>query len=425
VKKETVDYTKIAAGQYGSGGQSGATSLNAVFTANGYADFSATVFQQSTLTAEPDNALAVIFNNPDHLSQSVDAMTIDQSGDAYFAGISISSLFTSGVAYVDNNYIYSTSSGSSLYALDYALFGGEGREEFGSSPTVFRFYLKDHLVSTRAVWAPELNKLINATGYLPYGTQVPIISTAGENTREKFTGKELDKDGMDATDKNNTITGVRLDYFGKRYYDAEIGRWLSTDLLHQFYNPYSYGLGNPISGIDPDGLYLQYNQSTGGINYVYNAGSPNYGQQISVGTGYAGAGMGLNCPAMQNVPFVGPLPAGNYTIGPMQNNETSSGKILYNSMFLTPNAGNYNPMNRQGFLIHGDNAAQNNSASEGCIVASTAIRNQIANSGDNSLKVISGTMQQIAIAVRYGFQIYLNRDSLFNMLIACKINRLQ
>ena len=97
----------------------------------------------------------------------------------------------------------------------------------------------------------------------------------------KFTGKELDKE-----------TG--LYYFGARYYDARLSRWISTDPAlqegkyfprpndydteHDFYwyilndasgklpgmggvfnsgnlDVYCYSLNNPVKYVDPDGLY--------------------------------------------------------------------------------------------------------------------------------------------------------------------------
>jgi RHS repeat-associated protein len=81
---------------------------------------------------------------------------------------------------------------------------------------------------------------------------------AGENTRENFTGKELDKDGVgtDLADAGtNTVTGVQLSYFGKRYYDAMAGMWVACDPKMQFYSPYLYTGNevNPIIGFDPNG----------------------------------------------------------------------------------------------------------------------------------------------------------------------------
>jgi uncharacterized protein RhaS with RHS repeats len=46
-----------------------------------------------------------------------------------------------------------------------------------------------------------------------------------------------------------------LFYFGKRYYDAEIGRWICIDPAKQFFDGYNYTGGNPINLTDPDGLF--------------------------------------------------------------------------------------------------------------------------------------------------------------------------
>jgi len=49
-----------------------------------------------------------------------------------------------------------------------------------------------------------------------------------------------------------------LDYFGKRFYDPDIARWISPDPDEQFFDLYAYaGNGfNPISSIDKDGRGL-------------------------------------------------------------------------------------------------------------------------------------------------------------------------
>jgi len=69
-------------------------------------------------------------------------------------------------------------------------------------------------------------------------------SDAYLSAKYKFTGKERDVE-----------TGY--DYFGARYYDSRIGRWLQVDRLSDNYrgwSPYNYSLDNPIMHIDPNGL---------------------------------------------------------------------------------------------------------------------------------------------------------------------------
>jgi RHS repeat-associated protein len=64
------------------------------------------------------------------------------------------------------------------------------------------------------------------------------------DTRFKFTGKERD-----------TETGY--DYFGVRYFDARIARWMSVDPLAArtpMFNPYQYAKDNPLFFTDPTGM---------------------------------------------------------------------------------------------------------------------------------------------------------------------------
>jgi uncharacterized protein RhaS with RHS repeats len=40
---------------------------------------------------------------------------------------------------------------------------------------------------------------------------------------------------------------------GARYYDADIGMWISPDPARQHFSPYTYGSNNPVNRVDPDG----------------------------------------------------------------------------------------------------------------------------------------------------------------------------
>ncbi len=74
--------------------------------------------------------------------------------------------------------------------------------------------------------------------------------TAQPNLPNKFTGKERDTD-----------FGLDWDYFGARYYDAVIGRFLTVDPLaeeHPDFTPYHYVLNNPLILIDPDGRQTHF-----------------------------------------------------------------------------------------------------------------------------------------------------------------------
>lgn len=116
-----------------------------------------------------------------------------------------------------------------------------------------------------------------------------------------------------------------------------------------------------------------YEQATGRI----------FKDGVFVGEGYAGHGEGVNNPGKEDVPMVGPIPAGDYIIGPAFAHP-KAGQV---TMRLTPQG--HSAKNRTGFLIHGDNTAGNKSASNGCIIQSKPVRQKIANDQDKLLRVVA------------------------------------
>lgn len=106
-----------------------------------------------------------------------------------------------------------------------------------------------------------------------------------------------------------------------------------------------------------------------------------------IGIGYAGHGAGVNNPAMQEEPFVGPLPVGLYNIGPAYTHP-HLGELTMN---LTP-FDDQLMFGRNNFRIHGDSViyAGQRKGSDGCIVQSKDVRKEISQSQDRVLKVVSG-----------------------------------
>ena len=100
------------------------------------------------------------------------------------------------------------------------------------------FYFKDHLGSTRNIQTTAARMRVN---YYPFGEQHTVT---GDETNHLFTGKELD----------NTTD---LYYFGARYYDPSIGRFISVDPHADSYpslTPYHYCGNNPLRFLDPTGM---------------------------------------------------------------------------------------------------------------------------------------------------------------------------
>lgn len=104
-----------------------------------------------------------------------------------------------------------------------------------------------------------------------------------------------------------------------------------------------------------------------------------------VAIGYSGAGNGKNNPTMQAVPRIGPIPEGWYTIHEPNDTETHGPYVLG----LVPDERN-EMFGRSGFLIHGDSVSKPGTASLGCIIIPRKFREQIWDSGDHRLEVVSG-----------------------------------
>jgi len=117
---------------------------------------------------------------------------------------------------------------------------------------------------------------------------------------------------------------------------------------------------------------LTYSQSNGEMRDAAGA---------LLGTGYAGHGVGLNNPALESVPSVGPLPQGIYVIRPPVNTATHGPYVLW----LTPDPANH-MFGRYGFGIHADEVANPGKrlASTGCIVMSAEARVAIWSAAEKS-----------------------------------------
>jgi len=112
------------------------------------------------------------------------------------------------------------------------------------------FELGDHLGSTSVVLDKATSELVERSTFQGYGATESDYRPGRWNAfREdyKFTGKEEDAE-------------VGLTYFGKRYLNAYLGRWISADPLaihapgEADLNVYAYVSGSILKNVDPLGL---------------------------------------------------------------------------------------------------------------------------------------------------------------------------
>jgi len=107
------------------------------------------------------------------------------------------------------------------------------------------YFLKDHLGSIKVI-VNEDGSVSSYTDYDPFGLQLENRYTVNNEERYKFTGKERDEE-------------TSYDYFGARYYDSRIARWLQVDPLAEKYagwSTYNYTMNNPLKYVDMLGMDL-------------------------------------------------------------------------------------------------------------------------------------------------------------------------
>ena len=95
----------------------------------------------------------------------------------------------------------------------------------------------DHLGSAVRL-TDEDGEIVQSTAYDPYGATV--YSSGVDQTSYQFTGQELDEE-----------TG--LYYYGARYYDPGLGRFIQPDTILDGLNRFTYCYNNPIKYTDPTG----------------------------------------------------------------------------------------------------------------------------------------------------------------------------
>ncbi|KAB2881558.1 RHS repeat-associated core domain-containing protein [bacterium] len=104
--------------------------------------------------------------------------------------------------------------------------------------TTWKFMIKDHLGSTRAVVD---GSTVTGYDYSAFGTILGSVSSSGYY----YTGQEYDK-----------TSG--LNNFKARMYDSDLGRFYAGDPAGEFPYNYGYAGNNPLSYRDPSGKFIQF-----------------------------------------------------------------------------------------------------------------------------------------------------------------------
>jgi RHS repeat-associated protein len=239
--------------------------------------------------------------------------------------------------------------GNNQAALPVGVMKQTGTVANNNITTDLYYVYADHIHTPRVITRPSDNAIVWRWDTAEvFGATTPDQNPNNLGTftyNQRFPGQVFDAE-----------TGLNQNW--NREYDPRQGRYRQSDPigLAGGINTFSYVDGNPLSFTDPTGLVCEYSQS--GRTFICTNAA---GQTYASCTGYSGNGQGLNNPAAQNQPNVGPLPQGSYTVGGTTNRRGP------NTRPLIPDPSN-NMYGRSGFLLHGDNAAMNNTASEGCII---------------------------------------------------------
>jgi RHS repeat-associated protein len=178
------------------------------------------------------------------ITNSAPATTFTYDGDG---GRVSKSLIANGISQ-STTYIGSLFEKDSDGSLRKHIFAGPNRvctltQDAGHTTQEARYFHSDHLGSSNVI-TDSTGAQVAFTEFTPYGST--FRQTGSYDPHHKFTGKELD-----------SSTG--LYFYGARYYDPQLGRFISADTIVQSpYDPqslnrYSYCRNNPINLVDPTG----------------------------------------------------------------------------------------------------------------------------------------------------------------------------
>lgn len=167
------------------------------------------------------------------------------------------------------NYIYKKT-GSTIKKLQF-FNHSEGYTQNNNGTFSYVYQYKDHLGNVRLSYKdsnPDNTiytdlEIIEESNYYPFGLKHKgynnVTSSNGNSVAQKFgyVGKELEE-GL----------GLNMYEMDWRQYDPAVGRFFGIDKMaeeFESFTPYHYGYNNPISFLDPTGLFSVHTDESGNI----------------------------------------------------------------------------------------------------------------------------------------------------------------
>ncbi|MCE3226157.1 MAG: hypothetical protein K0S32_708 [Bacteroidetes bacterium] len=136
-------------------------------------------------------------------------------------------------------------------------------EDGFTSPYYKVFYVTDHLGNVRATYKPgsatesdNSIEILSTADYYAWGGKLPGRIWEAEACRNAYQGQEKIEDGSNPWYQ-----------FELRQYNQDIGRWFAPDPYGQFESPYIAMANNPVSGVDPDGGWVNASRDLKGQQF--------------------------------------------------------------------------------------------------------------------------------------------------------------
>ena len=201
--------------------------------------------------------------------------------EIFFAPKPKSLAISSNDAYIDDVVFEDDETRNTEYSYqNISGLGVEGRHVFVNGGVVnqtggYNYYMKDHLGSTRVV-VDENAQVIEAAMYDAYGAVTPIYRAGAENTKPKFTGKELDGEGQHAVceiELDLKVTGVNNPGNDYHYFHIDFGDPSGSDYALEYYTWESSTatLKTVIKLDKPKTIHRIWTRIGGQVVYIYRA----------------------------------------------------------------------------------------------------------------------------------------------------------